>query len=342
MRVSLGAYPAMSLKTARAAAIDALAALNAGRNPATEKREAQRQAMVERAEPDTVRARWRQWQDAHREWGARHADTVHRLGEQYVLPALGGRVLRATVRSDWTGIIAAIRPRVPGQASSLYAVISSFDSFAEAMGWIDHPLLPRRGRNHIAPMPAPRERVLTDDELIAVWRAASLLTPRGRALVRLLILTGARFNEIAGMQPEELDFAAGRWTLPAQRSKNKRSYCLPIGPLALPEIETLIAAPRLINASAVKARLDQLSGVTDWRLHDLRRTVRTGLAGLGTLREIAEACLNHVRDRGGVVGVYDRHNYTPEIAQAMLRWHDRVAEIIDEGSATAEVIRLRA
>jgi integrase len=334
VRVSLGSYPELSLKQARAAAIDALAKLQRGIDPTTEKTQRERDALAGRAEPETVRARWRAWQEAKdRDWSPAYAERVRQIGKADVLPALGGRVLAATRREDWTRIIIAKRATAPGQAAVLFKVIASFHGYAEAVGWLPHMLLPRR-REHIAPEPPARSRVLTDAELRLVWQAAEALPPPARALVRLLTLLGARVGEVAGIVPAELDLAAGSWTLPAARSKNKHPYTLPLGPLALPEMAMLLAThPRLGSVSYLKARLDRLSGVTGWRLHDLRRTCRTGLARLNVSRETAEACLNHMRDRGGVVGVYDRHDYTSQIREAMLSWHDHVAGIVSEADA---------
>jgi len=170
---------------------------------------------------------------------------------------------------------------------------------------------------------------LTDAELVRVWHAADGLAPPARALVRLLILTGCRVGEVAGIRPAELDRAAGAWTLPPERVKNKRGYTLPLGTLATAELDPLLAHNLPAGSTSyLKSRLDELSGVTGWRLHDLRRTCRTGLAKLGISRDIAEACLNHVRDRRGLVGVYDRHDYRNEIAAALLRWHDHVAGLV--------------
>jgi integrase len=87
----------------------------------------------------------------------------------------------------------------------LYRTISAFLNYVEAAGWIDTPLLPRKGMATLAPPPKRRQRALTDDELIRVWPATDRLTPRQRALVRLLILTGTRLNQVAKLDAAEID-----------------------------------------------------------------------------------------------------------------------------------------
>jgi len=105
-----------------------------------------------------VRARWRQWREAKdRDWSASYVRQVERIGKAVVLPALGGRVLRATTREDWTSVIVAKRATAPGYAPVVFSIVASFHSYAEALGWLPHLLLPRR-RDHVAPSPAARER----------------------------------------------------------------------------------------------------------------------------------------------------------------------------------------
>jgi hypothetical protein len=131
-----------------------------------------------------------------------------------------------------------------------------------------------------------------------------------------------------------------RWSLPAKRSKNKRGYVLPLGPLALGEITAAQDLPRGGgNFSELKRRLDAASGVTGWVLHDIRRTCRTGLARLGIPRPVAEACLNHVGGRAGLVGVYEHYDYAPEVIDALLRWQTHIETIVGNPPG-AEGIRL--
>jgi integrase len=227
-------------------------------------------------------------------------------------------------------------------------VLSSFLAHAEAAGWIAAHPLPRKGAALLAPDAAPRERVLTDAELRALWRASEGLNPKPRAFVRLLILTAAREMEVADIAFGEMDLAARRWTIPQARTKNGSSYAVPLCPLAVAEIAAVwpehgaSAKPhrRLLGAvdggglrgfSKLKARLDARSGVMAWRWHDLRRTARTGMTKLGVARDHAEAAINHVSGRSRLERTYDRHDYAEEAAAALALWQAHVAGLVGQG-----------
>lgn len=177
---------------------------------------------------------------------------------------------------------------------------------------------------HIAPKVKPRERILSGEELSKVWRASGQLQQKPRCFVRLLILTGCRVSEASGVICNEVGINARRWRIPEERAKNNTAIALPLGELALAELIAVwpaeaagdhhllgaICGSALQGISQVKRRLDALSGIGDpWVMHDLRRTVRSNLSALGMSREVAEACLNHIGGRAGLVGVYDRHDF---------------------------------
>ncbi|MCJ2108619.1 tyrosine-type recombinase/integrase [Methylobacterium sp. E-041] len=192
-----------------------------------------------------------------------------------------------------------------------------------------------------------RERVLTDDELAAVWAACPPTNDFGR-IVRLLILTGARRDEVAGLRWSEIDTAGEVWRLPAARTKNKRPHEVPLSPAAL---EVLEAAPRLVGRpyafgtgqgpfsgfSRAKARLDEQLGFAEpWRVHDLRRTAASGMQRLGTSVEVVEKALNHVSGTfGGIVGVYQRHDYAVERRAALDAWAAHVLKLAEHHFAAA-------
>jgi integrase len=194
--------------------------------------------------------------------------------------------------------------------------------------------------------------VLTDQELLAVWQASGTQPPKACAFARLLILTGCRVTEVADIATGEIDCEAACWSIPAARVKNRHAIILPLHPLALAEIAAVWPSragtnSRMLgatpgsgraNISKLKATIDRVSGVTGWRWHDLRRTVRTGLTRLGVDRTHAEAALNHATT--GLVQVYDRHDYAPEIIAAMTRWQAHVASLVTP-APTAELVPLR-
>jgi integrase len=187
-----------------------------------------------------------------------------------------------------------------------------------------------------------RDRVLSEAELAAVWRA--LEQDDASDIIRLLLLTGQRRDEIGKLTWSEIDFDRAMLVLPPERTKNKLRHELPLSPLAL---SILRQRSNLFNERPLtgrndarvfasfswdyaKQRLDaKLNGVADWRIHDLRRTCATGMGELGVLPHIIESVLNHVSGhRAGVAGVYQRAKYSEEMRTALQRWADHVDEIV--------------
>jgi integrase len=198
-----------------------------------------------------------------------------------------------------------------------------------------------------------RERVLTDAELRAIWKASA--GPGSfNLIVRMLMLTGQREGEVAGMAWGELSDDLSVWSLAASRTKNGVAH---IVPLSAPAQEIIKSAKRYANNPLVfpgergafqgwhraKLRLDEASGVAGWVLHDLRRTMATGLQRLGIKLEVTESVLNHVGgSRAGVVGIYQRHDGADEKRAALAAWGSRVETIVEGREAGANVIALRA
>jgi integrase len=156
----------------------------------------------------------------------------------------------------------------------------------------------------------------------------------------MLLLTGQRREEVGELPWTEISPDLATWTLPKERAKNK---CANLVPLSTQARAILAARPRgeyvfpgdrgnrVFNSWAKsKTRLDQISGVTNWRLHDLRRTCATGLQRLGVRLEVTEAVLNHVSgSRAGIVGVYQQHDWKHEKRAALQAWGDRVQAIVE-------------
>jgi integrase len=184
---------------------------------------------------------------------------------------------------------------------------------------------------------ARRERVLADAELIAVWRACGE-DDYGR-IVKLLILTGCRREEIGGLQWSEIDAGARAIRLPAERCKNHRAHELPLSELAW---RTLREAPRLsgeqvfgrsgfVSWSRAKHALDGQLGnaVAPWRLHDIRRTVATRMADIGIMPHVIEAILNHQSGhKRGPAGVYNHSRYVNEVRSALARWARHIEQLL--------------
>jgi integrase len=179
-----------------------------------------------------------------------------------------------------------------------------------------------------------RERVLDDVEIAAIWNACGD-DAYGR-IVRLLILTGCRRAEIGDMSWSEIDLARGTFTIPAERSKNHREHTLPLMPMmsniinAVPRMATTDSLFSLRgrgfgNWANTKRSLDIKSGVPDWTVHDIRRSVATRMADLGVQPHIIEQILNHQSGhRRGPAGVYNRSSYDREVKAALALWSDHV------------------
>jgi integrase len=183
---------------------------------------------------------------------------------------------------------------------------------------------------------ASRERVLSQEELRQLWR--NLGEDKFSDIVRLLLLTGQRRNEIGKLQWSEIDLARKLIILAPARTKNSRQHELPLSGQAL----AILARQSRRNSSGFvfggdrgfgdwsgsKAALDAKVRIADWRLHDLRRTAATGMAELGVQPWITEAVLNHVSGhKAGVAGIYNRAKYAEEMREALQKWADYVDKI---------------
>ena len=207
-----------------------------------------------------------------------------------------------------------------------------------------------------------RDRALSASELRELWLATE--EPGDfNWIVRLLILTGQRREEVGGMLWGELDLDKGVWSLSSERTKNKRAYDVPLSGMALEVLRQvpMRQARELVFGrgkgsfsgwSMCKHRLDakMLAGrraeaappMKPWVLHDLRRSVVTGMNDLGIAPHVVEAVVNHVSGhKGGVAGVYNKSVYAAEKRQALDRWAQHIAEIV-AGVERPKVVPLRA
>lgn len=205
-----------------------------------------------------------------------------------------------------------------------------------------------------------RERHLTANEVKLFWQATEALGHPFQAIFRLLLLTGQRKSEVNEMTEGELDLDKRLWTIPADRTKNRREHVVP---LTDPVLAILEAAPRIKNDSglvfttngetppsgftkpveACRAKMEELAGETlpHWTLHDLRRTVSTMMNDeLAIDPHIVEAVLNHVSgSRAGVAGTYNRAGYQKQKQAALEAW-GRYVESLVSGKAADNVIQL--
>jgi integrase len=190
---------------------------------------------------------------------------------------------------------------------------------------------------------------LSDDELVRVWRAAEKIGGPFGALVQLLALTGQRRDEVAGMRWDELDLEAGFWILPRGRVKTNQGHVVPLSAAAVAIIKSM---PRIADSPFVlttngtvpssgyskgKRKLDALlpADMPPWRLHDLRRTVASGMARLGINLPVIEKVLNHRSGSfAGIVSVYQKHSFADEKHAALNAWGQHVEKLIASKAKT--------
>lgn len=343
-RATLGRFPGLTLHEARRKAGQVADAMREGVDPAFAKREARN------AVRDSFSAVADEW--LKRDQGKnRSVEQVRSAVKRYVLPAWAGRRITTIGRRDVIDLIDSVADRYPSMAHRLHASLHRLFRWSVGRGVLEvNPMadLPRQGAV------AKRDRVLTDAELARVWKAAGATAWPFGPIVRLLILTAARREEIGTLRWSEIDGDVIR--LEGHRTKNAEPRTIPLSPQALAMIEGL---PRLAGSDLVfsttgktpvsgwskaKATLDRAinheSPIPNWRLHDARRTCATGLQRLGFNLQVIEAVLGHISgSRSGVVGVYQRHQFDAEKRQALDAWARHV-EALASGEQ-AKVVPLK-
>jgi integrase len=214
---------------------------------------------------------------------------------------------------------------------------------------------------HPPAAPKARERVMTPDEIRWWWLASDQVGEPFGSIFKLLLLTGARLNEVAGMSREELGDDGAIWNLPGSRTKNKRPHRVPLSDAARQIIARANptgllfstnghtapsgwsrATTRLRREMLKVARAERGAGVNipELRLHDARRSVVTGMAELGIRPDIIELAVNHVSGaRGGIAGVYNRSEMLAERREALKRWAKHVAGIVEQRPANVTALR---
>jgi integrase len=327
-RMSLGTYPALSLADAHEAWREARKNAQSGRDPSL----AQKRSNGAR-DFASLLDEWFKRDQADN----RSSHSTRRLIDRNV--AWGHRLVADIDRADVIEVLDRIVDRgSPIAARRAHAHLHRFFVWCVNRGYISvNPMMylskPAAERK--------RDRVLSDDELSRVWRAAEELGwPYGSAL-QLLILTGARRQEIAELNRAELK--GDIIELSGSRTKNGQPHIIPLSSPALRIIESVprVAGSDFLFTTAgkkpitgwalVKSNLDAKLGLPEWRLHDLRRTVATGLQKLKTPLEVTESILGHTSgSRGGIVGVYQRYDYDVEKRTALEAWGAHVIELIGE------------
>jgi integrase len=296
-RLRLGSYPGMSLAAARARAIETKS--NAAEGKPTER--GSLQAIAE--------------EYLSRETHLRSIGQRRKIFERLIFPVLGQRPIDEIRRSEVVRLLDRIvDERGPVMADYVLAVLGKlFNWWAIRDENFRSPIV--KGMARTKPKERARTRVLSDDELRSIWEAAKAGGEYG-AYIRLVLLTACRRTEVSRMAWAEI--SNGDWLIPAWRYKTNRDHLVPLSGAALAILSTLprnglhVFLPRggRIFGSDRKAKLEQESGTSGWRTHDLRRTARSLMSRAGINSDVAERCLGHTLPT--VRATYDRHSYYNE------------------------------
>jgi integrase len=341
-RLTLGAVEKLAPAQARDAARKILARVSLGEDPQGEK------AAKRRRETLTFRAAVEAYLAAKQ---PELRPVSHRINALYLLDGDYFRPLHSIAVGEITHpdiaarLSAITRNHSAHTAAAARRAVSAFFRWTMEEGWTAaNPVIGTRKPAD----PKPREHVLTNAELVRVWNACGD-DDFGR-ITRLLILLGSRRQEVGGCRFSEIDLDAGTWTLPAERSKNHRAHTIILPAAALAIIKSVPQTSRdhlfgdragggFTSWSRGKQDLDRrLAGkVKAWRIHDIRRTVATGMADVGIEPHHIEAALNHHSGfRRGVAGIYNRSKYERAVKAALARWAEHVLALV-EGRANKVV-----
>ena len=341
------AYAGYKLAEARKAAESTLRAVGRGENPETEKRAVKAAAL---SLPGTVGDLCDRYVEQHLKKNVRRWEAAEGELENHIKPHLGALGLGEIERGHVRGMLAAIEPEYPVAANrALQRLRAMFNWAIEQDLATTNPTVgikkPTKEK--------PRSRTLSDDELTAVWHACAGLGYPAQQFVRMLILTGQRRDDVRLMHWSEIDLDRRDWTIPAERYKGDRAHLIPLTEAMAAMLEDMPFRDRAGyvfspsggakpygNVVRTKREIDKAAGVTGWTLHDLRRTLRTGLSRLGVRPDISERAIGHAV--GGALGqVYDTHEYRAEKLAALQAWGAHVTAAV-EGQAAENVVALRS
>lgn len=347
---------------ARQLARDSMARAAAGENPVAEKR----RAAARQAANTLAAAVGRYLEGCDRTLRPKTAREWRRIFEHDVLPRWGERPLAEIAKADVLELVndkAARRERkrknlTEGAAVQAGKTLTRLRTF---FGWaVDNDLVgadPTAGVRKPA-KEASRDRVLTDDEIRWFWEATGAMGAPFGDLIRLLLLTAQRLSEVSGLRWSEINQAEAVWEIPGARTKNSKPHFVHLSGLAIEILESvrhivrqdlLFSGNGRTPASGISGAKDRLDSrmaaaagreIAPWTLHDLRRTVTTGLARLGIAPHVADRILNHQAGTiRGVAAIYNRFEYLEERKAALEAWGRYIERLI--GRDPQNVVPLR-
>jgi integrase len=326
-KYTIGPYGRITLAMARAQAQKIFVARLDGRDPAAEKADSRRRLVVDRVDglvetfiPERLS-------------GLRSGPAVANRLRNDVIPRWGAKSIHDIKRRDIVDLVSEVAQRGPGANRNIAKVLKTFFRWCVGRAVIDFS--PVEGLN-LRPPDRSRDRALDDKELAAVILTGRNMPSPFGAILEVLALTGQRREEVAQTAWSEVDEATRTWHIPSRRSKNAKAHLVHLSDRVWTIIKGQPQHSRVFFATSggknfqsfkyAKATLDELSGVTGWRIHDLRRTVVTGMARLGVLPHVADKILNHQSGTiSGVAAVYQKHEFLTERKDALDQWSQHVA-----------------
>jgi integrase len=333
-RMKIASFEVLDVKQARVEAIKILGDVARGSDPLKE-RAAKRAA--DAADDLILHAIIDDFLDAKSDVKAATLASLTRYlkGNAAYLGTLRSMPITAITRKDVASRVRAVARDHGIQTSICFrSALASVFSFATQMGLVESNVMIG---SYKSPKPPSRERVLSDNEISSIWNGVNIDSEYGQ-IIRLLILTGCRRQEIGSMKWGEFNDDMTEWTLPTFRSKTAQKRTLPITPMMkaildkVPVrfgVDHLFGRKGYIGWAVPKKALDDRLGLPKWVIHDIRRSVSTGMNTLEIEPWIVEVVLGHAL--GGIASVYNKAEYKPQVRNAMLRWSDHIASITAGG-----------
>ena len=363
-RIKIGNYGAWTPDEARveAKAIERL--VDQGIDPVKHRKNAVAAAQrAATAEADTVRALVPVFiNEEYTLRGKASGTEVERIFEKYVFPRIGDHRVATVSRDDVEAILdALVRRKVPIMANRTLSALRRF------FRWLKRKKQ-KISTNPTEDLDPPgqetdRDRVLSDEEIKLIWRATEIMGTPYSQFIRMLFYTAQRRDEVAGMRDSEIEQKDAIWSLPKERSKNRQAHLVPLPKQALELWEALsqfeatdlrfttTGKTPISGFSQFKTKLDKtvlelmkhdaaargdnpakVQPLPQWQIHDIRRTVRTGMARLGVPENIAERILNHApyyaRRKKNISLVYNRYEYLEERRHAIKTWADWLSSLV--------------
>lgn len=255
------------------------------------------------------------------------------------------RIVRRELRGWWEKPLSSITRRevidtidrvkangTPSAAHQLLAHMRRVFNYTIARDVLEYSPCDRLRASALIGERIVRKRVLTDDEIRALWRASERVGYPYGPLWQLLLVTGQRRSDVANARWTEFDIGNSIWTIPPERFKSDSTHIVPLTQLAIDVLDKLPRDGELVfghinGFSKAKRRLDKAIGdPAPFVIHDLRRTVRTRLSSLRVPYEVAEMVIGH--GKKGLARVYDQHHYLPEMRDALERWETSLRSML--------------